>query len=453
MQEIKASEIAKMCGGVVSPVFAGEQAIYQVSIDSRKVLMHGLFVALKGENSDGHDFVAEVVAKPGNFAVVSHSFSSELANLIRVDDTTLALGALASSYRQLFPSLQLVAVTGSNGKTTLKEMLKLVCQEQFGVEAVLATSGNLNNHLGVPLTLLELTNAHRVAIIEMGMNHSGELSYLSKLARPTLACVNNVMFAHAGHFQSLDEIAAAKAEIFEGLDQTGTACLDLSNQYSQAWQKQLLASGVPIFSYANSASQCYLKRLSSSGGEYVTPLGGIHIKLAVLGEHNYSNALSVIALAINLGCSLDAIKTGLEAYLGYPKRLEPKRAFNGALMIDDSYNANPDSVKAALQAIQVLAKPYWFIFADLKELGADELKFHQEIGAALDGFAISQLLTVGELAAHAAEFYPGAKIHFSCNQDIVKYCLANLPKNVTVLVKGSNSMQLQEIVQQLTIIK
>ncbi len=437
-------ELAKLSNGIESSHFNSAVSINSVVIDSRKAQGNSLFVAIKGDNHDGHDYVAGVLENPTNFALVNHDYPHQLPNLIRVADTIAALGLLAQGYRQRF-KLPLVAITGSNGKTTVKEMLKSVCECAFGREQVLATSGNLNNHLGMPLTLLELNTKHQVAIIEMGMNHSGELDYLSQLAQPTLAAINNVMFAHAGHFKSLTAIAKAKGEIYNGLSPVGIACLNLGSEFSALWQEQLINLGRQIFPYATTASGCYLEAIDDTGGHYVTPAGKLLVKLQVLGKHNYDNALTVIALALNLGCSLADIKSGLEQYSGYKGRLERKRAFNGALIIDDTYNANPDSVLAALAAVAGLAKPLWFIFGDLKELGAREVEFHQQIGQALTKFGVNRLLTIGNLAKSAADCFGGEKIHFESNQDIVKYCTLQLPESATLLIKGSNSMNLAEI--------
>lgn len=448
MEKMTAGEIAQLAEGDLSGVFKTDGIIDAVIIDSRQVKNHSLFVAIRGDTNDGHNYVEQVVAKAGNYALVNNDFPLDLPNLIRVKDTTLALGTIAANYRKKF-NLPIAAITGSNGKTTVKEMLKCICDREFGKEHVLATSGNLNNHLGLPLTILQLSEKHKVAILEMGMNHSGELDYLSKAGKPTVAAINNVMFAHAGHFNSIEDIARAKGEIYHGITSDGTACLDLSSEYMRMWQGEDIQCN--IFPYGTKETNCYLRDVEDGVGYYVTPLGEIEVSLRILGQHNYYNGLTAIALAINLGCSLKSIKTGLESYSGYKGRLELKNAFNGALIIDDTYNANPDSVKAALNAIQGLPRPYWFIFADLKELGIHELSFHQEIGEYADASNIDMLLTVGDLAAHAAKFYKRDKIHFATNQDIVKYCLTNLPKNATLLIKGSNSMRLGEIAEELSL--
>ena len=448
MKSLTAREIASLAKGRISPIFAGEILIDNVVIDSRQARENSLFIAIKGELNDGHDYVREVVSSKNRVAMVNEEFSADLPNLIRVRNTVLGLGEIAANYRHRF-NIPMVAITGSNGKTTVKEMLKSICSCYFGADNVLATNGNFNNHLGLPLTILGLNDQHKVAIFEMGMNHSGELDYLSKMAQPTMAVVNNVMFAHAGHFKSIAEIAAAKGEIYHGLDNKALACVDITNEYSQDWINNDIKA--QIFSYGTEATGCFIKSIEDNTATYVTPCGELKISLRVLGQHNYYNALSAIVLAINLGCSLESIKAGLERYTGYKGRLELKNAFNGALIIDDTYNANPDSVKAALNAIQGLPRPYWFIFADLKELGIQELSFHEEVGRYISKSNIDMLITIGDLARHTAYFFDGEKIHFESNQDIVKYCLSNLPKNATLLIKGSNSMRLGEVAEDLSL--
>lgn len=448
MERLDIIALAQSCNGEVSGNFNKSCNIESITLDSRKVIQNCLFIAIKGDNHDGHDYVAKVVEDKSNFALVSNDFIPDLPNLIRVADTTIALGAISSFYRNQF-KIPVVAITGSNGKTTVKEMLKSVCSYEYGDEHVLATSGNLNNHWGMPLTLLELSSEHKVAIIEMGMNHAGELEYLTKLAKPTIAVVNNVMFAHAGYFNGLADIANAKGEIYHGLAD-GIACVDMSNQFAFNW----LSNDVEaknIYKYGTESTECYIKSLGSDYSIYHTSLGDLEIRLKVLGQHNYNNALTVIALALNLGCSLQSIKLGLERYSGYKGRLERKNAFNGALIIDDTYNANPDSVHAAISAIEHLPKPHWFIFGDLKELGDNEILYHKEVGEFANQHQIDKLITVGNLSKHASDNFHGEKIHFRTNEDVVKYCTSHLPKHATLLVKGSNSMRLFDIVNELVV--
>lgn len=447
MENIDILSLANYCHAELSNKFVGNNEINNITLDSRKVVAGSLFVAVKGDNHDGHDYVANVVANPNCYALVNHDFALDLPNLLRVQDTTLALGLIASGYRQRF-TLPVVAITGSNGKTTVKEMLRAICITQFGADHVLATAGNLNNHWGMPQTLLQLNVNHKVAIIEMGMNHAGELDYLSRLAQPTIALINNVMFAHAGHFNGLSDIARAKGEIYHGLvANNGTACINVSSEFAQLWLEKDVMS--PIYLYGVPDSDCYIKEQRIDSALYATPLGDVEIHLSILGQHNYANALTAIVAALHVGCSLDNIKAGLESYHGYKGRLEQKLAFNGARIIDDTYNANPDSVYAALSAIKHLPEPHWFIFGDLKELGENEANYHKEIAVYASTHGISNLITVGELSKVTHQHFEGNKIHFENNMDVVKYCTLYLPKNATLLVKGSNSMRLFDIVNKL----
>ena len=438
-------EVASMCGGVLSSDSNPLQLIINVVIDSREVVFGTLFVAIKGEKQDGHDYVAACFSQGAAAALVSVGESINLPNLIYVDDTVKALGLLAHNYRLKF-NIPLVGITGSNGKTTVKEMLKSICEREFGKQHVLATTGNLNNHLGVPLTLLKLNPEHKVAIIEMGMNHAGELTYLSNLAKPSIAVVNNVLLAHAGFFADLNDIAKAKGEIYSGLGSDGIACINQASPFAHLWHHH----PAKTISFATPGSICYLSH-SGSNGEITltTSAGEITTNLQVLGEHNKANAVTAVTLALLLNCNLYNISQGLASYTGYKGRLEKKTAFNDALIIDDSYNANPDSVKAAILAISELPKPHWFIFADLKELGKFTDPAHEEIGLFAANNGIDYLLTVGELSKTTNSVFKGSKMHFESNQDIVEYCKENLPKGATLLVKGSNSMHLAQVVAKL----
>jgi UDP-N-acetylmuramoyl-tripeptide--D-alanyl-D-alanine ligase len=456
--DLTLAEVAKMCGGELSPNTDEKLSINNIVIDSRKAVDNTLFVAVIGEKQDAHEFIPELHQSNTQVAsLVSRSqilklnipeLITQLPNLIYVEDTVKALGKLASCHRQKF-DIPVVGITGSNGKTTVKEMLKLICEHQFGAQHVLATEGNLNNHLGMPLTLLKLNSAHKVAIIEMGMNHAGELDYLSHLAKPTITLVNNVLLAHAGFFNEIEDIARAKAEIYHGLSDGGVACINTLEPLYPIFEENI-AQQIKHFYYGDEKTECYLKAKKADGSICVaTPVGDLTVKLQVLGEHNEKNALSAIALALNLNCDLVNIERGLNDYKGFARRLEQKTAFNGALIIDDSYNANPASVKAAILAIEELPKPHWLILADLKELGKFENQAHEEVGRFASENKIDKLLTVGELAAIANKTFIGDKLHFINNQDVVKYCLDNLPKAATLLIKGSLSTNLKEVVNSL----
>ena len=449
--KLSLAAIAHMCNGELSIGSTPELMLNKVVIDSRKIQDNTLFVAIIGDNKDGHSYVPTVISSHNNAAIVHKSCGLNLPNMIYVDDTVEALGLLSHNYRMQF-NIPIVAITGSNGKTTVKEMLKSICNLQFGAPNVLATEGNLNNHLGMPLTLLNLNTEHKVAIIEMGMNHSGELKYLSMLARPTIAIINNVMLAHAGFFNDLTDIARAKGEIFSGLMENGIACINMCSSYAPMWQKIVSETKAKVLNYGAVSSFCFIDNSTNKNQLVINTFDNrlITSNLQVLGEHNKANGLTASVLALAIGCETNSISQGLSIYTGYKGRLEQKMAFNGALLIDDSYNANPDSVKAAILAINNLPKPHWFIFADLRELGKFSDDSHKEIAEFASDHGIDCLLSIGELSKLTHETFGGTKLHFNNNQDIVEYCMQHLPENATILVKGSNSMGLNTVVTQLT---
>jgi UDP-N-acetylmuramoyl-tripeptide--D-alanyl-D-alanine ligase len=451
-------QIAKMCDGKLSNNSDLGILVNNVVIDSRIVKQGSLFVAIVGENQDGHNYVTNALNNGAVVAIVNEDSNLQLPNLIRVKDTTLALGKLASNYRKRF-EIPVVAITGSNGKTTVKEMLNSICCEFFGADYVLSTTGNLNNHLGVPLTILGLEEKHKVAILEMGMNHAGELDYLSNLAKPTIAVVNNVLWAHAGFFKNLDGIALAKSEIYNGLEDGGIACIDKNLSYATIWAGNLASRKINLSFYGSRDTDCYLDKDSNIEITIInTNIGRIETKLKVLGEHNQKNAVTATNIAIKLGCDIKSISKGLASYLGYKGRLEQKLAFNGATIIDDSYNANPDSVKAAILAIKPFPTPHWFILGDLNELGEFTKAKHMEVGIFAKEHGIEKLLTVGEFGNISGHGYINAVDckannhnwhHFDNIEEITEYCRKFLPSKATLLIKGSNSMQLWQIADKL----
>jgi UDP-N-acetylmuramoyl-tripeptide--D-alanyl-D-alanine ligase len=438
-------EIAKMCSGELSKNSNPDLILNNIDIDSRKIKNNNtLFVAIHG-NVDGHKFVNIVCSNKTNAALVEQRI--DLPNLIYVRNTVEALGKLAHNYRLRF-QIPVVAITGSNGKTTLKNMLNSICQQAFGIHHVLATDGSLNNHLGVPLTLLRLNAQHNVAIIEMGMNHTGELSYLSRIVRPTIAIVNNVMLAHIGMFKDIQELAKAKGEVFIGLDKGGVMCINKSSPFASMWHNQYQQHKQVYFAMPD--TMCFIKSTNSNMVEISTNYGDLKLQLQVLGEHNKINAMTATTLALLLNCNLHHIKDGLEQYTGTPGRLEKLVAFNNAIIINDSYNANPDSVKAAILAIKDLPKPHWFIFGQLGELGKLNQQLHIEIANFANQHHIDTLLAFGPDAKITCDNFNGNKKYFTALNDIVAYCKTHLPATATLLVKGSHSNNLVTVVNQLT---
>lgn len=331
----------------------GQARLARVVTDSRAVQPGDLFVALKGERFDAHDFVADVLARGAVAALVAEDFVLDNASLIKVDDTRLALGRLAAGWAAALPALR-VGITGSNGKTTVKEMLTAILKAHAGEQAVHATAGNFNNDIGLPLTLLGLTAAHRYAVLEMGMNHHGELTYLTGLARPQVALVNNAMRAHFGHFADTTDVARAKAEIFRGLPDDGVAIVNADDTNVALFRSAAGAHRVCSFGLQQpadiSARDIKLQALDSSF-TLCSPQGEQAISLPAPGEHNVRNALAAAALALALDVPLAAIAAGLAVFGNAKGRLQQKAGRHGGVVIDDSYNANPDSMKAGIDVL------------------------------------------------------------------------------------------------------
>lgn len=427
-----------------------DTAFGRVVTDSRQVRQGDLFVALKGERFDAHDFVADVLAAGAAGAVVRCDFALDGAPLIRVPDTRIALGHLAACWRRGF-NLPLAGVTGSNGKTTVKEMLRAILAACHGDAAVLATHGNLNNDIGQPLTLLQLNAAHRAAVIEMGMNHAGELSWLSGLARPCVALVNNAMRAHIGHFGTLDAVAHAKAEIYAGLPPDGIAVLNADDPHADLFRAAAGSRRRVEFGLARGDVHAHDVVAQPGGSRFtlVTSLGETAVTLRVPGEHMVANALAAAAVAQALGAELGQIATGLGTFAGVSGRLAPATAQNGAAVIDDSYNANPDSVHAAIRVLAACGGDTWLVFGDIGELGDEAPALHAEIGRYARECGIRHLLTLGQHSIEACRAFGAGAVHGE-NVDEIVAALSASGSGSTVLVKGSRFMKLERVVAALT---
>jgi UDP-N-acetylmuramoyl-tripeptide--D-alanyl-D-alanine ligase len=416
-------------------------------------------VALRGERFDGHQFLRQAFAAGAVAAMVQRDAVPESISepLLVVDDTRLGLGALAAQWRKRSDAA-LVAVTGSNGKTTVKEMiagiLRVYCVARGGAEdQVLATAGNLNNDIGVPLTLFKLTPKHRYAVIEMGMNHPGEIGYLSKLARPRVALVNNVQRAHLGMFESVDAIARAKAEIFQGLDFEGVAVINADDPHAGlmrllAGDRECLEFGLekpaPIFAR-------YELRDFASHIEITAPSGEAHVTLQQPGLHNVRNALAAATAGIALGVDLGSIATGLNRMSAVKGRLVRKAGLNGALVIDDSYNANPDSVRAAIDVLAAVKGTRILVLGDMGEIGDEGPPLHAEIGDAAKRAGIDALYALGELSAQTVAAFGAGAFHFAGVPELIAALQPQLQVGVTVLVKGSRFMAMERVVDAIAI--
>ncbi len=422
----------------------------RVSTDSRDIKPGDLFVALKGERFDGHDHAAAALAQGAVAVLVEREVPG---TAIVVPDTLAALGQLGAFWRNRMSDLKVIAVTGSNGKTTVKEMIATVLAHSAGAEAVLATRGNLNNHIGVPLTLLSLKPEHRYAVVEMGMNHFGEIDYLTHLASPDVALVNNALRAHLEALGSVEGVARAKGEIFGGLKDRGTAVINADDPHAELWSQ--LAMGKRQISFGLKSAEVHAREVheTNEGSQFIlgTGIDETHVLLPVPGLHNVRNALAAAAAASALGLTVDEIAAGLASYKGVKGRLERKSAANGAVLIDDTYNANPDSMRAAIDVLTGMSatsgKPSILVLGDMGEVGTEKVERHIEIGQYAKDKGVQQLFTLGADMAHAAAAF--GSTHYASLEDL----LAALNKVVTpdgiVLVKGSRFMQMERVVKAL----
>jgi len=421
-----------------------------VGSDSRNIQAGQLFVALKGANFDGNTFAAEAISK-GAAAVMVSDAATDARPALVVDDTRLALGELAKYWRSKF-SAPVIAITGSNGKTTTKEMLTAILSVATGdAKKVHATYGNLNNDIGLPLTLLKIKPSHQYVVTEMGMNHLGEIDYLTHIARPDVALIINAGTAHIGELGSRENIAKAKGEIFAGLQGGGTAVINADNEFAGYWQSLNAKRKVVTFGLSQQANvtATYQEQAGISLMDLTTPDGTVSFKLKVQGVHNISNALAASATAFALGISNADIAKGLESFGGVYGRLERKAAMHDAVLIDDTYNANPDSMKAAIDVLAKLAGEKILVLGDMGELGADAKKMHVEIGAYAKAAGLNKLYCLGELSAEMVDSFGAGAKHFDSPEAIAREVLPQLDSNSTVLIKGSRFMRMERVVDLL----
>ncbi|GAB3261998.1 UDP-N-acetylmuramoyl-tripeptide--D-alanyl-D-alanine ligase [Chitinimonas naiadis] len=432
----------------------GASAYTRVSTDSRDIQPGDLFVALVGERFDGHDFLAAVLAQGAVGALVQagHPALAQLpadAPLVEVDDTLAALGKLAAFWRSRF-TLPLVALTGSSGKTTVKEMIAAVLRHKAGNDAVLATSGNLNNHIGVPLMLLRLRAQHQYAVIEMGMNHFGEIAYLSNLAAPTVALVNNAGTAHIEYLGSRAGIAQAKGEIFERMADQACAVINLDDEFAEYWSslnktRQQIGFGLKQgqVKAANLQSEALQSRFTLQ-----TPAGEAPVELKAPGLHNVRNALAAAAACHALGLSAGEIAAGLAEYAGTKGRLQQKQAASGALLIDDTYNANPDSMHAAMDVLAALPAPRYLVLGDIGEID-DVATRHAELGQYARSKGLEQLYATGKGMRHAVDAFGAGGQWFATHAELIAALAPRLGADAAVLVKGSRFMRMEQVVAAL----
>lgn len=426
--------------------WAGEDVMLQgVGTDTRTLQTGQLFVALHGPNFDGHDYLAEAKAKGAAACMVEKPVANCPALI--VGDTRLALGQLARVWRHHF-AMPLVAVTGSNGKTTVKEMLASIFAR---LGEVLATRGNLNNDIGVPLTLLGLDSRHTSAVVELGANHAGEIAYLTALAEPNVAVITNAASAHLEGFGTLNGVANAKGEIFQGLKEDGTAIINADDEFASLWRGLAKDKKVLSFGLQNPADIAAQWQVGDRGSQIhvSTPEGKVKLQLALLGEHNVMNALAAIAAAQAAGVKLTTIKAGLEAMQPVAGRLQLKAGLHGSRIIDDTYNANPASLAAAIEVLTGFTGKHILVLGDMGELGDEARELHAQAGRFARAHGVDRLYTVGPMAAAAAEAFGKEAQQCDSHEAASNVLQQELTDHATILVKGSRLSRMERVVQRL----
>jgi UDP-N-acetylmuramoyl-tripeptide--D-alanyl-D-alanine ligase len=429
--------------------------LHRVNTDTRSLQPGDVFVALRGERFDAHDFLVQAQAAGASAALAERGLAAAGLPGVEVADTRLALGQWARGWRARM-NLALIAVTGSNGKTTVTQMLASILRAHAG-EAALATQGNFNNDIGVPLTLLRLREHHRLAVVELGMNHPGEIAGLAHMAQPTVALVNNAQREHLEFMANVQAVARENGSVISALPEHGVAVFPADDEHTPLWRE--LAGARRVLTFALDGQADLTAQATWQGScwlvEARTPVGALDFALEVAGRHNVKNALAAAACALAAQIPLAAIAQGLaqfEPVKGRSRALAlrlaaaPERTLT---LIDDSYNANPDSVRAAIDVLSELPGPRLLVLGDMGEVGEQGPAFHAEAGAYAQARGIELLLCSGELMRHALPVFVGAQ-HFANVEALLAAVLQRLPGPASVLVKGSRFMRMERVVQAIT---
>ena len=447
---MKLTELSRIVAGL----HRGTEAEFcTVSIDTRTLKPGDLFIAISGERFDGHDFVAQAAEKGACAALVERTLDIDLPQVV-VGDCRVALGQLGAARRSA-SAAKVVGVTGSNGKTTAKEMVAAI----LGLQApVLKTRGNLNNDLGVPLTLMELQAEHRYAVIEMGANHAGEIAYVAGLAKPDVALITNAGAAHLEGFGSREGVARAKGEMIAALGPDGVAILNADDVFIDLWRE--LAANRPVITFGFGANADVrgltdTVKVRHDDGGFHTAFDYDHqgqtrsIRLRVAGRHNVANALAATAVATALGIEPAQIAEGLASVMPVAGRMQPVMAQNGTLLINDTYNANPSSFQAALDVLCEMPGQPWVVLGTFGELGEDSADLHAELGRQARARGVARLFATGPFAERAVEtFGTGAAFYPELNQ-LVEQLKEDLREDAVVLVKGSRSQRMERVIEAL----
>ena len=430
----------------------GATHVARVHTDTRTLQPGDLFVALRGERFDAHDFVAQARASGAVAALAERGLQAAGLPGIEVPDSLQALGHLAAAWRAQF-NLPLIAVTGSNGKTTVTQMIAAILQAH-AQDAAFATRGNLNNAIGVPQTLLRLNASHRVGVVELGMNHPGEIALLARIAQPTVALVNNAQREHLEFMHTVQAVAEENGSVLAALPEDGVAVFPAGDAYTALWQG--LAAGRRCITFGGAQADVRCTQAQWQGGAWqvtlATPQGPLECALHIAGRHNVTNAQAAAACALAAGVPLDAIARGLSAFApvkGRSRALGVRCGERTVTVVDDSYNANPDSMHAAIEVLAELPAPRLLVLGDMGEVGDQGPQFHAEAGAHARARGIERLYALGTLSRHTAQAF-GTATHFDDMASLLAAVRQALPEVGSVLVKGSRFMKMEQVVEALT---
>jgi len=434
-----------------SKVKGSDSVIDSISTDTRTLHHSSLFIALVGDKFDAHNFCQQAKENGATALLVNRELPVELPQII-VDDTRLALGKLASwVHREC--NIKTLAITGSCGKTTVKEMVASILRQKG---RVLATAGNFNNDIGVPLTLLRSKPEFDYAVIELGANHLGEIAYTTALVKPSVALVNNVAAAHLEGFGSIDGVKRAKGEIYQGLSMGDTAIINLDSHGNDDWTDVLVNKKVRSFSVADHSAHFYASGVHLDPLGYAkflmhTPIGDMDVRLSVIGKHNVSNALAAAALSIEFGASLSDVVTGLSTVVNVKGRVEVKSLSGNITLIDDSYNASVPAMKAAVDLLSTFKGTKWLVLGYMAELGQESLELHRQLGEYAAQFSFDNVLTFGQETEIISKICHGQ--NFSTHNELIDYMEQHLQKTSeqahTVLIKGANGARMSVVVEAL----
>jgi UDP-N-acetylmuramoyl-tripeptide--D-alanyl-D-alanine ligase len=447
------SSLSRLQGKIPGSAVSGRAAFRGVSINSKTAEEGNLFVALRGERFDSHQFLSEEVERKVAAVVVERLPAGLPIPALVVPDTRVALGEIGRYWRTQF-AVPVIGVTGSNGKTTVKEMIASILEAEFGAGNYLATRGNLNNEIGVPMTLLRLHKKHLAAVVELGMNHPGEIARLTEIALPTVGMINNAQREHQEFMASVEAVAIENGSVLRGLPSQGIAVFPSDDAFTQLWSgyaREGARRKTLTFGLSKDAKVSCTYNANDFGSDLMVCVGRreFPVKLAAAGAHNVRNALAAIACCLAIGIHRSAIVRGIEAFQPVDGRLQRKQAPSGAVVIDDTYNANPDSVRAAIDVLAQAAGPRVLVLGDMGEVGNEGRQFHVEIGAYARGRGIEQLYTLGELAESAGSAFGAHAKHHAEIEPLLALLDARVTPHSTVLVKGSRFMKMERVVQHL----